>query len=85
MSVMVIYKNASDHARVVEEFLHNFEQRTSVQLETIDPESKHGVDVCQLYDVVEYPSIVATTENGVLRKLWRGVPLPLIDEVRYYV
>lgn len=85
MGVVVIYKNVSEHARVVEEFLHDFEKRTSVKLETIDPESRHGVDICKVYDVIEYPTIIATTEDGVLRHSWRGVPLPLIDEVSYYV
>lgn len=85
MSVMVIYKSASEYARAVEEFLHDFERRTARTLEIVDPDSRRGADICRVYDVVEYPTIVATSEDGQLRKIWRGVPLPLIDEVSYYV
>lgn len=85
MSVTVIYKAASEHARPVEEFLHDFEKRTGRKLETIDPDTREGADLCRVYDIVEYPSIIATNEDGQLRNSWRGVPLPLIDEVSYYV
>lgn len=85
MSVMIIYKSSSEHARAISEFLHDFELRTAKQLEKIDPDSRRGADICRLYDIVEYPTIIATTEDGKLRNIWRGVPLPLIGEVSYYV
>jgi len=82
---MVIYKSASEHGRDVSEFLHDFERRTARKLEEIDPDSPRGAEICHLYDVVEYPTILATAEDGQLRQAWRGIPLPLIDEVSYYV
>ena len=85
MSVYVIYKQESDHAQPVEEFLHDFNRRTSRTLETVDPESIEGAEMCRLYDIVEYPSVVAVSEEGQLLNLWRGLPMPLIDEVSYYV
>jgi len=85
MSVMVFYKSASDHAREVTEYLHDFRRRTAHNLEEIDPDSRRGIDLAQLYDIVEYPTIIATTEDGQLRNSWRGLPLPTIDEVSYYV
>ena len=85
MSVMVIYKSSSEYARDVTEFLHDFEQRTARTLEEVDPDSQRGAEICRLYDVVEYPTIIATNQDGQLRNLWRGTPLPTIDEVSYYV
>ena len=85
MSVRVIYKSESEHARAVEEFLHDFEKRTGRTLETVDPDTREGADLCQAYDIVEYPTIIATSDDGQVRNSWRGVPLPLIDEVSYYV
>lgn len=85
MSVMVIYKPVSEHARDVEEFLHDFEQRTARTLEQVDPDSRRGAELCRLYEVVEYPTIIATAEDGQMRNMWRGVPLPMIDEVSFYV
>lgn len=85
MSVMIFYKSASDHARDVTEYLHDFERRTARTLEEVDPDSSNGVALCELYDIVEYPTIIATTIDGQLRNSWRGLPLPTIDEVSYYV
>ncbi len=85
MSVMIFYKSASEHARAVRGFLFDFERQTARTLEEIDPETQHGAELCRLYDIVEYPTIVATTEDGQLRNLWRGLPLPTIDEVSAYV
>ncbi|USN96395.1 MAG: hypothetical protein H6797_04950 [Candidatus Nomurabacteria bacterium] len=85
MSIMVIYQSRSDHARDVTNFLHDFERRTHQKLEEVDPESRKGAEVCSLYDVVEYPTVIATAEDGQVRNMWRGIPLPLIDEVSYYV
>ncbi len=85
MSVMVFYKSASDHARDVRGFLRDFEQRTTKVLEEVDPDSRRGISLCELYDIVDYPTIVAIGADGQLRNKWRGVPLPTIDEVSYYV
>lgn len=85
MSVMVFYKPVSEHARVVEEYLHDFQRRTAIDLETIDPDTTQGADLCRVYDIVEYPTIVATGIDGRMKSSWRGVPLPTIDEVSYYV
>lgn len=85
MSVFVVYKPVSEHARTVEEFLHDFERRTARKLDTVNPESREGAEKCRTYGIVEYPSVVALSENGQVLNLWRGIPMPLIDEVSYYV
>ena len=85
MRVCVVYKNESDHAREVLDYLRDFERQTGRVLETIDPETKDGIDTCRAYDIVEYPSIIAISDSGQLQNLWRGRPLPTISEVSYYV
>lgn len=84
MKAYVIYKIESDHARAVTDFLRDFQSRTGKKIETIDPESSDGSSFCRTYDIVEYPTVIATDNNGVLQNQWRGLPLPLIDEVSYY-
>jgi hypothetical protein len=85
MKAVVIYKEESDHAREVLDYLRDFERQTGHVLETVDPESAAGADFCRTYDIVEYPSIAALSDDGVLQNLWRGRPLPTISEVSYYV
>ncbi len=84
MKVVVVYKDNSDHARAVYNFLRDYEIRIGRKLDTVDPDTRDGADFCRLYDVVEYPSVVAITDTGILQQMWRGIPMPLISEVSYY-
>lgn len=85
MSVKIFYRKNAEYSRGVMEFLHDFERRTSKTIEEIDPDSREGSDLTRLYDIVEYPTLIATTNDGQMRSMWRGLPLPTIDEVSYYV
>lgn len=85
MKTYIIYKDASDHARPVIDFMRDFYRQTGKQLEVIDPESREGISFCTTYDIVEYPSLAAIDDSGVLQQLWKGLPLPRISEVSYYV
>ncbi len=85
MALSIVYRQASEHRAEVEGYLKEFTYRTGKEIKVIDPDSVDGAEFCRLYDVVEYPTIVATKDDGQLRELWRGTPFPLIDEVSYYV
>lgn len=85
MKVQVIYKEESDHAREVLDYLRDFKRQTGHDLEAIDPDTADGANFCRTYDIVEYPSIVAISDDGILQNLWRGRPLPTISEISYYV
>lgn len=84
MKAYIAYKEQSDHARAVTEFLRDFERRTGKKVELINPETPSGSGFCSTYDIVEYPTVIAVDDNGALLNQWRGLPLPLIDEVSYY-
>ena len=84
MKVTVIYKPQSEHARAVEEYLRDFSRRTGDELETLDPETPDGATLCRTYDIVEYPTIIARSDDGQMQNSWRGLPLPTISEVSYY-
>lgn len=85
MRTIVIYKDQSDYAREVTDYLRDFTRQTGHNLETMDPDTAEGADFCRAYDIVEYPSLVALSDDGQLQNLWRGLPLPTISEVSYYV
>lgn len=84
MRVLILYKNDTDYTRTVTDFLYDLKKQTGYELEELDPDTAEGADICRIYDIVEYPTIIALSEDGALQNLWRGLPLPLISEVSYY-
>jgi len=85
MRVVMIYRGASEHRREVEAFLSDFTRQTGRKIETMDPDSKEAQEFAKVYDIVEYPTMVALSDDGQLQNNWRGLPLPTISEVSYYV
>lgn len=85
MKVVVISKDNMDYTRTVLDYLRDFKMQTGHELEVMDPESPDGVMFCRAYDILEFPTLVAITDEGVLQNQWRGLPLPTISEVSYYV
>ncbi len=84
MKTVVVFKDNSEHARAVIDFLRDFKSQTGKDLETIDPDTKDGAAFCQMHDIVEYPTLLATDNEGHQLQMWRGLPLPRITEVSYY-
>ena len=84
MRVVIVYKDESEHARAVTDFLRDFKRQTGRDIETLDPDSKDGADMCRAYDIVQYPTVIATSDDSHLQNMWSGLPLPTISEVSYY-
>lgn len=84
MKVVIIYRSESEHGRAVEEYLRDFLRRTGGEIETLDPDSKEGASLCRTYDIVEYPTVIALSDDGRMQNHWRGLPLPTISELSYY-
>jgi hypothetical protein len=85
MRVVVIYKEQTDYARQVIDYLADFKRQTGHDLEIMDPESPAGIDFTQIYDIMTLPTMIAISDEGLLQNTWVGLPLPTISEVSYYV
>lgn len=85
MRVVVVYREESDHAREVFDYLRDFTRQTGHQIEEINPDSRDGASFCRAYDIVEYPTMMAISDDGHMQQLWRGRPLPTMSEVSFYV
>lgn len=84
MKVVVLYRPKSEHARQLEEFLHDFQRENSDRkLDLIDVDTPVGTTKAELYDAVQYPAVLALTNDGQLLKMWQG-QLPLMNELAYY-
>ncbi len=85
MRVVVVYKDGTEETRAVTDFLRDHERVTGRRLEELNPDSPAGAEFCRTYDIVEYPTIIALSNDGQMQQMWRGLPLPTINEVSYYV
>jgi hypothetical protein len=85
MRLVVVYKEETDYARQVNDYLRDFTRQTGHELETLNPDTRDGAGFCRTYDIVEYPTLIALDDNGTLQNMWRGLPLPTVSEVSYYV
>jgi len=85
MKVVVLYRSNSEHGRAVEQYVREFTSRTGKKLELKEIDTQEGADLAKLYDVTQYPAILALAEDGQLQKMWQGQQLPLINEVAGYV
>lgn len=84
MKVCVVYRPNSEHARVVEDFIHDYQRRYDHRLEILNLETREGASMATLYDVVRYPAILAVADDGHMLQLWEGEQLPLMNEVAAY-
>ena len=84
MSIIVICPESRDYTREVDEYVRDYMRRTGREIEALDPESREGADFCRSYDIVEYPSMMALSDDGSVLKKWSGLPFPLMDEVTFY-
>lgn len=84
MRIVVVYRDASDYGREVQEYIDDFERQTGLEIEQMNPDDSRSQFFLQAYDIVEYPTILVIADDGRLLQMWRGRPLPSIDEVAYY-
>ena len=84
MRTVVVYKDISEHARPVEEFIRYYKSVTGRDLETMEPETREGVRFCTAYGIMQYPTIISLSDDGQMHAMWAGLPLPTVNEVSAY-
>jgi hypothetical protein len=84
MKVAVLYRSQSEQERPVLDFERDYSRQTGRQLSLYDLNTRDGWSLASLYDVVQYPAVLAMGNDGQLLQLWQGEHLPLMNEVMYY-
>jgi hypothetical protein len=85
MKTLLLYRPNSEHERMVLDYLRDFKMQTGHDLETIDVDTPQGIELCQLYGIMEYPAVLVRNDDGHVQNVWMGTTLPRIGEVAYYV
>lgn len=85
MKVLILYRPDSEHGRLTEEFIHDYQTtHQSDHLEVLNIDTREGSATATLYDVVQYPAILVVQNDGSIQRSWEGETLPLMDEVAAY-
>lgn len=85
MKVLILYRPKSEHARRVEEFVHDFQRAQSTRrVNILSLDTREGAATAALYDVISYPAFLALADDGQLLKSWQGDSLPLMNELAFY-
>ena len=84
--MVILYRQNTDHTSVVETFVRDFKYRhVTSRVEVIDADSREGIAMASLYDIMSLPAILALRDDGSVLQMWQGEMLPLMDEVASYV
>lgn len=86
MKILVFYRQSSEHARQVEDYLRDLTRLHDVHeqdIKIVDPNSRNGAADASLYDILSFPGIVVTDNYGQFIHSWSG-ELPLMDELMSY-
>jgi len=85
MKILVLYRPNSEHSRLIDEFIHEYQRHhQSDHLEVLSLDTREGSATATLYDIMQYPAIVVIQGDGSVQKIWQGDSLPLMDEVASY-
>lgn len=85
MKVVIVFRERSDKAREAFEWIGQFERRTGKTVEMIDPETPEGETFASARDIVEYPTVLAVSDDGKIYEMWTGSPMPTVDTVMAYM
>jgi len=85
VKALLLYRPNSEHERQALDYLRDFKMQTGKDLQTMDVDSPSGSQFIQTYDIVQFPAIIVTDDDGAVQNLWLGDSLPLANELSYYV
>lgn len=85
MKVVCLWKDQTDYAREVMDWMREFTHETGKEVESMDPESIEGEIFVRARDILQFPAVVAVSDDGQVLRQWLGTPMPQFDEVLYYI
>jgi hypothetical protein len=86
MKVLILYRPHSEHSSSVDNFVRDLERiYPGNKVVLTDVDSVEGIQQLQLYDILQYPSVLVLADDGSVLNSWVGEPLPLVDSVAGYL
>ena len=87
MRVVVLWREERDYSRQVIDWLHDFEHQTGRTIESVDPDTRDGIELAKAYDILEFPAFLALNDDGSVAQVWKGagMNMPRVDDINYYL
>lgn len=85
MKVVLLYRPNSEHSRKVEDFARDFTRiNSNRKVDMLSLDTREGAATASIYDVVQYPAVLALSDDGSVLRYWQGDQMPLMNELAYY-
>lgn len=65
--------------------MRDVKMQTGKDIPLMDADSPDGISLAQIYDIMQFPAVLVTDEDGHLQNSWQGDQFPLIGELSYYL
>ncbi len=86
MKVVVLYHPDSEQNGKVEDYLRDLKlQGKQRPIEPVSLETKRGAELAEVYEVTNYPAVLAIADDGQLHKLWQSGEMPPFNELDAYL
>lgn len=85
--MIVLYRPDSEQARGTESFLRDLTKQHDLDprdIRIINMDSPEGLSLASVYDIMAFPAIIVTDNEGAYVKHWAG-DLPLMSELMGYL
>ena len=82
MKTTLLYSKNSDNQTAFVDFERRYLQETGKEILKYDKDTVDGAAIAALYDILRFPSLFITRDDGTLIQLW-NTDLPQLSEVLY--
>ena len=66
--------------------MHDFTKlHDNVDVSLVDVDGLEGIQLAGAHDIMEYPAILVTSNEGLVLNIWTGTEMPLMNEVAGYL
>lgn len=72
MKIYLFYRPDTESEIAADNFLKILTEHQQTQIKLIDVQTREGSNMCQIYSVMSYPSVLVLTNDGRQIKFWHG-------------
>lgn len=84
MKIVILYRPKSEQEGKAQDFARDYKILKRKELELTSLDTVEGDDLAKLYDITQYPAVLAVKDDGQLEKVWQGEEWPQMNELDYY-